>query len=88
MGITGRDRKREIRAKVHRFIKQSEGKLGPDAAEMGIDEILSLYGLLAFAQDVEPDFVNRLKAKYGDDFLDDLKKIHKRHRARSSRTTP
>jgi len=51
----GRDLKREIRATVHHFIT---GKLSKD-------EVLSLRGTLAYVNSVEPDFLNRLRMKYG-----------------------
>lgn len=58
----GRDRKREIKSLVHRFILLS---LLPD-------EIGRLKGLIAFAHDAEPEFVDRLKTKYGVHNIDRL----------------
>ena len=55
----GRKRKREIRAGVHRF------SLG----QMSADDSAQLRGLLAFALDIEPDFVAGLRAKYGEDLI-------------------
>lgn len=52
----GRDRKREIKALVHRWLN---GKLPPY-------KFAYMRGLLAFASDVEPDFEARLKKKYGE----------------------
>lgn len=52
----GRDRKREIKALVHRWLNE---KLRPH-------EFAYMRGLLAFASDVEPDFEARLKRKYGE----------------------
>lgn len=49
----GRERKREIRAMYHH---QQTGRLAPE-------DIQRLNGLLAFAEDVEPGFVNRLRSK-------------------------
>jgi len=55
----GRDAKREIRATVHHFIT---GKLSREQA-------LSLRGTLAYVNSVEPDFLNRLRAKYGSEVI-------------------
>lgn len=52
----GRERKRQIRARVYR------GALG----QLKPDEIVSLNGMLAFARSIEPDFVASLKRRYGD----------------------
>jgi hypothetical protein len=51
----GREVKREIRATVHHFLT---GKLSREQA-------LSLRGTLAYVKSVEPDFLNRLRTKYG-----------------------
>lgn len=51
----GRQRKREIRAAVHRF------SLG----RMSAEDSMHLRGLLAFAYDIEPDYVAGLTRKYG-----------------------
>jgi RNA-directed DNA polymerase len=51
----GRERKRLIRTMVHRRIHDKLNSV----------EIARLDGLLAFASDIEPDFVAGLKAKYG-----------------------
>lgn len=58
----GRNRKRQISAKIHHFLN---GKL-PDS------DRARLRGTLAFAKDVEPDFINKLKKKYGSSFLKDI----------------
>ncbi len=55
----GRDRKRDISVKVHYF---KNGKLSPA-------EVYQLQGLLAFAKDIEPKFIDRLAAKYGKEYL-------------------
>ena len=52
----GRERKREIRAKMHHFVR---GLLTQG-------ESLTLKGLLAFCLDAEPEFVKRLKDKFGE----------------------
>jgi hypothetical protein len=58
----GRDRKRNLRAALHRF---SLGK-------MTTKEAKRLHGLLAFARDVEPVFYARMEAYYGKDTLEAL----------------
>jgi RNA-directed DNA polymerase len=55
----GRNAKREIRSTVHHFLT---GKL---TREQG----LSLRGTLAYVNSVEPNFLNRLRAKYGSDSI-------------------
>jgi len=55
----GRDRKRLISAMVHR------AGLG----QLSAKELMTLHGLLAFAHDVEPDFVVRLERKYGGEAI-------------------
>jgi RNA-directed DNA polymerase len=51
----GRERKRFIRSLLHRYDALTEAQRG------------HLRGLLAFAQDIEPDLINRLALKYGAD---------------------
>ena len=53
----GRIRKRNISAMVHRAVHD----------KLSAEEMKSLGGLLAFARDVEPKFVEKLKKKYGHD---------------------
>jgi RNA-directed DNA polymerase len=60
----GRDRKRLIRAALHR---ESQNKLPQDAR-------VRLSGLLAFVHAVEPEFLDRLVAKYGHAVIDRLKR--------------
>jgi RNA-directed DNA polymerase len=55
----GRDRKRLIRAQIHHMI---QGKLSGE-------EKIKLRGILSFARDVEPGFVNRMENKYGKQVL-------------------
>lgn len=58
----GRERKRKISSMVHHSI---HGKISAeDYAKLG--------GLIAFALDVEPDFVDRLRKKYGSKIVDVL----------------
>jgi len=52
----GRERKRLIRAIIHKH--RSEPLDG--------DEVDRVRGLIAFARDVDPEFVTRLSGKYGD----------------------
>lgn len=59
----GRDRKRELRARIHRF------KLGG----LNIDEAVKLAGHMAFAKDVEPEFYTRMERVYGKETLKALK---------------
>ena len=61
----GRDRKRIIRATLHRY---ALGQLPADAA-------IKLAGNLAFVNAVEPEFLARLERKYGADVLGTLKRI-------------
>ena len=56
----GRDRKRLISAMMHR---STLGQLAPP-------DMSRLKGFIAFALDAEPDFVTRLRAKYGDRAID------------------
>lgn len=51
----GRDRKREIKSLIHKWIK---GEIEPE-------KFFYLRGLFAFAIDIEPDFEIRLLEKYG-----------------------
>lgn len=62
----GRDRKRNIRSAVFSALN------GSKTAE----EIQQLVGFLAFINSVEPEFLNKLKVKYGEDFVDRLDKAH------------
>lgn len=55
----GRERKRMVKAKVHRLLR----------GELDISEVSKLCGYLAFVQDVEPEFWESLKRKYGADSM-------------------
>lgn len=55
----GRDRKRLIRASIHHFLNQ----------KLTFEEIQKLNGLLAFSQDIEPEFIQSMQLKYGMDIL-------------------
>jgi hypothetical protein len=61
----GRDRKRLIRATMHR------ATLG----QLTQAEALRLAGNLAFVNAVEPDFLARLERKYGIEVLNMLKRL-------------
>jgi hypothetical protein len=63
----GYKRKREIRAALN---NEKYGRLT-------LRERVQLAGLLAFVNDVEPEFLTRLKAKYGDEMLQRLKAARK-----------
>ena len=67
----GRSKKRELRATVNRFI--SDGLPAVQA--------LKLHGYLAFVNDIVPEFLVRLKKKYGEGFLVKLKEIHRQRQA-------
>jgi len=66
----GRDKKRYIRSLVYRF---TEKKLN------NLDKSF-LRGYLAYAQSIEPAFVDRLEQKYGKDAIDEI--MHSKNRSR------
>jgi RNA-directed DNA polymerase len=55
----GRERKRLIRAQIHRLLN---GKLE-------IDRLVELQGMLSFVKSVEPDFIEKLRRRYNDERL-------------------
>ena len=55
----GRDRKRIIRASVHHALNGQKSE----------KELMQLLGLIAFATDIEPNFIQALKAHYGTDLI-------------------
>ncbi|OJF92692.1 retron St85 family RNA-directed DNA polymerase [Pararhizobium antarcticum] len=55
----GRERKRMVKAQVHKFLQ----------GQLDIFEVPKLRGYLAFVQDVEPEFWEGLKRKYGADAM-------------------
>lgn len=63
----GRDRKREISVLIHKF---SLGTL--DASQHN-----KLQGLLGFAKDIEPDFINRMYKKYGFEKVNEIIQMRK-----------
>lgn len=52
----GRERKRLISARIHAYLMN----------KLSHEEALKLKGHLAFALDVEPEFIGRMRSKYGD----------------------
>ena len=58
----GRKKKRYLRSLVNRY----------EQNELGVEEKNYLRGMLAFIQDVEPEFVIRLRAKYGDGIINSI----------------
>ena len=55
----GRDRKKLIRSMIHHYVEK----------KLPVGELPRLRGLLAFAKDVEPEFVLRMTVKYGAETL-------------------
>ena len=74
----GRERKRNLRAGVHRYI------LG----NLNVHEQASLAGNLAFAKDVEPEFYTRMERVYGREVLEVLKASVKEYRRVIDRQHP
>ena len=58
----GRDRKRLIRSMIHRY---KQGILESE-------KVYKLQGILAFAKDIEPKFIERMEAKYGKKLISDI----------------
>jgi RNA-directed DNA polymerase len=63
----GRDRKRAISSLIHKYSLELLTK----------DETWSLQGLLAFALDVEPAFIQRMRVKYGSGVIDAIFQVRK-----------
>jgi RNA-directed DNA polymerase len=59
----GRERKREIRAMMHRFVLQ----------KLNLEECARLRGILAFVQDVEPSFLRSLEDHYSKGQVDQVR---------------
>jgi RNA-directed DNA polymerase len=66
----GRDRKRLISSQVHHA---SVGRLSTD-------DLARLAGQLAFVNVIEPDFIAKLRARYGSVLIDSIQKTHVKHR--------
>ena len=62
----GRERKRAISSLLHKF----------SLDQLTMKDVGYLKGMLAFAIANEPDFVGRLRSKYGDELIDTVLKIH------------
>lgn len=60
----GRERKRYIKGLVFRY----------KSKQLPIEEYGHLRGMLAFAQHIEPKFIDRLKSKYGDTVVKNIMK--------------
>lgn len=60
----GRKRKRYISSLIFQFSKES----------LPVDEVNYLKGLIAFSQDIEPEFIDRMKKKYSVAVFDKLDK--------------
>ncbi|NGP89281.1 retron St85 family RNA-directed DNA polymerase [Fodinibius halophilus] len=58
----GYDKKEKVKRKVYKYSK----------GDLEDSDILSLKGYLAYIQDVDPDFFDKLNIKYGADILDDI----------------
>lgn len=65
----GRDRKRTVRALVHRFERLSDR------------ERLSLAGMISHIESIEPGFTKRLQRKYGDEAIEDVRAVHTTERS-------
>ncbi len=61
----GREKKRAIRAKIYLFTKGLLSK----------KDSIYLKGFLAFAMDVEPNFVQRMRKKYGEKIIQSILKL-------------
>jgi RNA-directed DNA polymerase len=62
----GRDRKRMISAMIHKYTLQ----------QLNIGQVGYLKGMLGFAIANEPEFLNRMKTKYGHKVVDQILKTH------------
>jgi retron-type reverse transcriptase len=62
----GRERKRIISSLLHKF----------SIEQLTMKDVGYLKGMLAFAIANEPDFVERLRKKYGDELVDRVLKVH------------
>jgi hypothetical protein len=58
----GRNKKRHIKSLIYKTIKGDVSK----------DEIIYLSGYLSFCVSVEPEFIERLKVKYGELIINQL----------------
>ncbi|MBN8936906.1 MAG: hypothetical protein J0I13_11625, partial [Rhizobiales bacterium] len=74
----GYARKRAIRAALN---NEKYGRLS-------LQQRMHLAGLLAFVNDVEPEFLMKLKTKYGDDLINGLKNLRVSKADQMLRTRP
>lgn len=58
----GRERKREIKALIHRWLNKN----------LEVEKIHYMRGMLAFARDIEPEFEKRIRVKYGNSVVDEI----------------
>jgi retron-type reverse transcriptase len=58
----GRERKREIKSLIHRWLNNN----------LDAEKLDYMRGLVAFARDIEPSFEERLRTKYGERALDEI----------------
>lgn len=58
----GREKKREIKALVHRWLNK----------KLELGEIHYMRGMIAFARDIEPDFETALRSKYGNSAINEI----------------
>jgi hypothetical protein len=67
----GHERKRKLRATLHAFVRGA----------LNEDDVQALRGQLAFCNSVEPEFLTRMRLKYGERTLDKIMKgpIRKRY---------
>lgn len=61
----GRDRKRKISSLIHKF----------SLNQLGMSDVGYLKGMIGFSIANEPEFVSRMRIKYGDDVLDRILSI-------------
>lgn len=63
----GRERKRTVSALIHRF----------SIGTLPVQDIYKLQGLLGFSRDIEPEFIARMRKKYGSQLIDAIFQIRK-----------
>jgi RNA-directed DNA polymerase len=63
----GRERKRTISALIHQYCLGNLPK----------EKIYNLQGLLGFSKDIEPEFILRMRKKYGSTVIDDIFQVRK-----------
>jgi RNA-directed DNA polymerase len=58
----GRDRKRAVKAQIHKY----------SLDQLSSDQLSSLRGMLAFIKSIEPEFIERLSRKYGEEVINEI----------------